>query len=507
VTEPSLSWPACPAPFNLAAHVLAKAGDDPDRIALAVLGLSGAERWSYGQLERAVLGLAGALAARHLPPGARVLMRLGNTADFPILFLAAIAADLVAVPTSAQLTAPEITAIAARVKPALIVAADGVALPEHQTCPVMGLAELRDLMGHAAAQPVPGDPDRPAYIVFTSGTTAAPRGVVHAHRAVWARGMMRGGWSGLTPADRLLHAGAMNWTYTLGTGLCDPWSVGATALVPAAGITSAQLPLLLRRHDATLFAAVPGVFRQILKGPPPALPKLRHALSAGEALPDTLRTAWREATGTDIHQAFGQSEISTFLSGSPDRPAPEGSLGFAQPGRRLALVEDGRQVDEGPGEIAVAADDPGLMLGYLDDPGAGRARLTPDGAWFLTGDRGLLTPDGAIAYLGREDDQMNAGGFRVSPAEVETAMLSHPGLEEAAAAEIRIRPDATVIALFYTGAAELPDAALAAHAAGRLARYKCPRLFVHLASLARGANGKLLRRRLAEDYEAAHGSA
>ena len=116
-----------------------------------------------------------------------------------------------------------------------------------------------------------GAPDRPAYIIFTSGTSGTSRGVIHAHRAIWARRMMVDGWYGLNADDRVLHAGAFNWTYTLGTGLMDPWTIGATALIPSGGTTPAQLPALLRNHGATIFAAAPGVYRQLLKSEMPEM--------------------------------------------------------------------------------------------------------------------------------------------------------------------------------------------------------------------------------------------
>ncbi len=496
----------CPEPFNLTAHVLAQASAQPDKIALAVVGPTSADRWSYGRLERAVLGLAGGLRARGLSPGDRVLMRLGNAVEFPLLYLAAIAADLVPVPTSAQLTAPEITRLGALLSPALVVAGDGIALPDPCPAPVLPASALHDLADHAPLAPVLGPADRPAYIVFTSGTSGEPRGVVHAHRAIWARQMMRDGWYGLTVDDRLMHAGAFNWTYTLGTGLLDPWQAGATALIPEAGVAAAMLPLLLRRHDVTIFAAAPGVYRQLLRADLPPLPKLRHGLCAGEKLPEPLRARWQTATGCELHEAFGMSECSTFLSGSPARPAPPGTLGFAQPGRRVALLgENGVPVARGtPGVIAVDRLDPGLMLGYLDAESETAARMSPCGQWFLTGDIGQMGADGAIAYLGRGDDMMNAGGFRVSPIEVETALAAHPDIDEAAAVEVTVKADTTVIAAFYTGPAPLDPAALEAFAAARLARYKAPRMYVHLPALPKGGNGKLLRARLRAEYEATH---
>lgn len=498
--------PPCPTPFNMAAHVLRHADRTPDKIALSILGADTSEDWTYGQLAKTVFGLAGALRAEGFQPGDRVLMRLGNTVEFPLVYLAAIAADLIPVPTSAQLTTPEITKMAAVIKPALIVAGDGVALPDPITCPVITEAALHDMADHAPLSPVMGDPDRPAYIIFTSGTSGTPRGVVHGHRAIWARQMMVAGWYGLTAQDRLLHAGAFNWTYTLGTGLMDPWAIGATALIPAQGMPAAALPQLLDQHDATIFAAAPGVYRQMLRAPLPKLARLRHGLSAGEKMPTALRDAWTKISGTPVHEAFGMSECSTFLSGCPDHPAPDGALGYPQPGRRIALLgEDGQPVPiNTPGVIAVDARDPGLMLGYLDAPQDTAAKYSPDGAWFVTGDMAQMAPDGAITYLGRDDDMMNAGGFRVSPIEVESALITHPAIDEAAATEVTVKAGTSVIAAFYVAPAPLDPENLAQFAAQRLARYKCPRLFVHMNTLPRGGNGKLLRKALRDDYQAHH---
>ncbi|MEM8555206.1 MAG: class I adenylate-forming enzyme family protein [Pseudomonadota bacterium] len=500
--------PPCPDPFNLTAHVLGKAQDDPDKVALAVLSQSSAERWSYSRLERTVLGLAGAFHAMGHPKGSRVLMRLGNTVEFPIVYLAAIAADLVPVPTSAQLTEPEITGMAATIAPSLVVASEGVALPQGCAAPVIMADELSGLAEAEPLAPIPGDPNRPGYIVFTSGTSGVPRAVVHAHRAIWARQMMVDGWYGLRPTDRVLHSGAFNWTYTLGTGLMDPWTIGATALIPSPGTESKMLPLLLKRHDATLFAAAPGVYRQMLRSPMPPLPKLRHGLSAGEKLPTSIQDAWTDATGTEVHEAFGMSECSTFLSGAPDHPAPPDTLGYPQPGRHVALLNDaGRPVPQGtPGVIAVATDDPGLMLGYFGAEEASQARLTEDGAWFVTGDMGRMGSDGAIAYLGRNDDMLNAGGFRVSPLEIEAALGVHPALDEVAAVEVSVKSDTTVIAAFYAAGEEVDPDELTAFAEARLAHYKTPRLYVCCEALPRSANGKLQRKALRQQYEAAHGA-
>ncbi|WP_054303580.1 class I adenylate-forming enzyme family protein [Gemmobacter sp. LW-1] len=495
LTDPGAPIPV-PAAFNLAAHVLAAGAATPDKPALQIVRPTGAERWSYARLIAAVRGAATGLLAEGLHPGDRVLLRLGNEPAFAVAFLGAIAAGLVPVPTSAQLTGTEITAMASRLSPSLVIAGDGVALPDLPDIPVLAAARLAAMTDLPPAEWHMGRADRPAYIVFTSGTSGRPQAVVHAHRAILGRGLMHQGWEGLGPDDRLMHAGAFNWTYTLGTGLMDPWTVGATALIPGAGVTPAQLPLLLKRFDATIFAAAPGVIRQMLRGTLPTLPRLRHGLSAGETLIPALRSQWQAATGTDLHEALGMSECSTFISGSPDRPAPVGCAGFPQAGRRIAVLGDAGPVPRGtPGTLAVGADDPGLMLGYLDAPEATEARFR--GGWFLTGDQVCMREEGAITYLGRDDDQMNPGGYRVSPMEIEAALAHLPGVEDLAVTEVEVSPGNRVIAAFYTGPAALDPAPLETAAAASLARYKQPRIWQQVAALPRNPNGKLNRRALA----------
>ncbi|ARE82098.1 long-chain-fatty-acid--CoA ligase [Roseovarius mucosus] len=496
----------CPTPFNLAAHVLGRAEAQPDKIALAVLSLAKADRWSYGRLLAAVRGTGTGLLRAGLTPGDRVLMRLGNTMEFPIAYLGAIAVGLIPIPTSSQLTAPEVAGMIETTQPALILRAAGVACPETDipTLDEPTLEAMRDL---PPADWHMGDPDRPAYIIYTSGTSGIPRAVVHAHRAIWARQMMSDGWYGLRADDRLCHAGAFNWTFTLGTGLMDPWTMGATALIPAPGITPEQLPLLLKRHDATIFAAAPGVYRKLFQpGASLSLPHLRHGLAAGEKLSDTIRQHWQNATGTPIYEAYGMSECSTFISGSPDHPAAPGTLGRPQTGRRVAILANGTPVPLGTeGTIAIHRSDPGLMLGYLGAPEATAEKFTGD--WFLTGDQGMMDAAGHITYLGRADDMMNAGGYRVSPMEVESALSAHPGITAVAVTDIAVKEDARVIMAFYTGPQTLDPATLDAFARTRLAGYKAPRAYHHVAALPTGANGKILRRALRPIYEGLNGQA
>ncbi|WP_323782534.1 class I adenylate-forming enzyme family protein [Thalassovita sp.] len=486
----------CPEPFNLAAHVLAHAEDLPDKIALAVLSPTGSDRWSYAKLQAAVLGTATGLLQKGFKPGDILLMRLGNTVEFPIAYLAAIAVGLVPVPTSSMLTAPEVAKMVAQLSPAGILHDAGVACPDDTGLPVIDTDELLAMRALPPADYAMGDPNRLAYIIYTSGTSGNPRAVCHAHRAIWARQMMHDGWYGLSRTDRLLHAGAFNWTFTLGTGLMDPWSVGATALIPAKDVPIDAIPLLLKRHDATIFAAAPGVYRKLLNHHGSMdLPKLRHGLAAGEKLSVALRNTWRATTGKEIFEAYGMSECSTFISASPDSPATDGSLGRPQKGRRIAILGPDGPVERGvEGTIAIDRNDPGLMLGYYGAQEETEARFQ-DG-WFMTGDHGAMRDDGQIDYAGRGDDMMNAGGYRVSPLEVETALHHCPGIRDIGVTDVEIKQDTNIIVAFYTADAPLPEDALNAFAQQNLARYKQPRAWVRLDSLPTNPNGKLSRKAL-----------
>lgn len=491
--------PLVPDRFNLAAYVLEdSAARLPDKIALQILKLSGAERWSYARLIAAVQGVASGLSALGLPPQARILLRLGNQVEFALTYLGAIAAGFVPVLTSARLTQAEITAMAAGVSPALVVAAEGIALPHHPAC-VISAQDIR-AMEQLPPQPfVMGDPDRLAYVVFTSGSAGAPRAVAHAHRSILGLEVIQAGGQGVSEADRLLHAGALDGAYGLHTGLLEPWRKGATALIPAEGLGVAQLPLLLKRFDATILAVAPHVYRQLLDLGLPSLPRLRLGLSSGDSLAVETQAAWTAATGTPLHDAFGLSEWSSFVTVS----AVGQSLPDTQCGRHLAaLGDDLKPVPCGAaGQLAIKADDAGLMLGYFDatDPATPRYDLPVQAGWFLTGDMVSIAEDGAVTYLGRYDDQMNLGGNPVYPQQIEAAFADFAGMTGCAVVEYRLDAGTSVIACFYTADAPLDTAALQAHAETRLDSDKQPRLYRHIAALPLGATAKLNRRMLRQE--------
>jgi acyl-coenzyme A synthetase/AMP-(fatty) acid ligase len=502
-----------PRRFNLARYCLAEnARLRPSKTAMVIVGRDlDEERWSYAEVDRSVRGLAAGLLGLGLEPGARIMIRMGNEADFALMYFAAIAAGFVALPSSSQLTAAEAAWIGEDSGAAAIVV--GAGLDE----PVLGEAARRlgaamlgpdDIRRLKAAPPVEDYADTlaedPAHLVYTSGTSGRPKGVLHAQRVALGRRPMHDHWMGLAQSDVLLHAGALNWTYTLGVGLLDPWSRGAGTILYNGPRDPGIWPALIARHRATIFAATPGVYRQLLKHADLAahdLRSLRHGLAAGEALPPDLLGRWLDATGIPIYEALGMSEISTYISSGPATPVRPGSPGRPQPGRRVAILDPrGGEAPLPAGEVgllAVHRSDPGLMLGYWRRPDEEAAAFR--GEWFIGGDLASFDADGYVHYHGRNDDVMNALGYRVSPVEVETVLLDHPAVAEAAVTETPVRQDGVpVIAAFVVlrdGAAPDPEGILA-FAGERLAAYKRPRRIYVVPHLPRTPHGKLSRRAL-----------
>ena len=531
-----LFLPADNPPFNMARYCIAgAAAATPGKPALIVVADPSAahpsEIWTYADLEDAVLRTAGALRALGLAPGDRVMIRLDNTSAYAVLFFGAIAAGLVALPASSQLTDREAlflledsgsAALASASPPPLWGRAREGGTPERQpsgfppplTPPHEGegkrplLLSPDDVTRMMREGPridyAPTLAEHPAFLIYTSGTTAYPKGVLHAQRAALGRRPMYQGWYGITAEDRVLHAGAFNWTFTLGVGLSDPWANGATALIYVGEKEPALWPRLIARTEATLFAGVPSLMRQILKYAnfaAGAMPTLRHALIAGETPPPGLFEEWTARTSRPLYEALGMSEISTYISTGPDVPRKPGTVGKAQPGRRVAILPvDGSDAPLPPdtdGLIAVHCSDPGLMLGYWNRAAEQDEVLRGD--WFAGGDLGRMDADGYIAHLGRNNEIIKALGYRVSPMEVEAVLATHPAVAEVACAEIAVRPDVHVVGAFVVlKPGSPPDSAgILAFAHERLAAYKCPREIRFLDHLPRTANGKVRRASLA----------
>ena len=508
-TAAGFSGPLPPDAFNLARHCLAaSARTTPDKTALIICNDADrpehAQTWTFRALDHTVRAMAAGFGTCSIAPGSRIFIRMGNSIDFALMFLAANAAGLVPIPASSQLSVPEVEKLMAD-SGACAMAVDGTLQAPALAGVTMLTPEIFEPWKNMApADYAPTGCNCPAYLIYTSGTSGKPKGVLHAQRALWGRAPMYRDWYDMSGADVLLHTGAFNWTYTLGTGLCDPWVNGATAVLYTGPKDITVWPKLICAFSVTIMASVPMLYRQMLKYcalTPQSVAPLRHGLVASEPLPSSIARAWQEATGLTLYEALGMSEISTYISSSPHVPVRAGSPGKPQAGRCVAiLAQDGGNEPLAAGQsglLAVHKSDPGMMLGYWQRPDAERGAMRGD--WFIGGDVAHMDNDGYVWFEGRNDEIMNASGFRVSPVEVEACLARHDHVAEVAVAQIQVAENVSIIIAFVVPAENArPDHnALMALAHEQLASYKHPREIVYVSALPRAPNGKLVRKELA----------
>ncbi|VAV97334.1 Acetyl-CoA synthetase [hydrothermal vent metagenome] len=501
--------PLPPSKFNLAQYCLQNsAATTPDKVALIICdnqqAPSSAQHWTYQQIEDAVLHLAGGFLSTGLNRGERLFIRMGNSFDFALVFFAANAAGLVPVPASSQLTVSEVEKLLADCGASAIASDGTLDLPELPTnVALLDRDTIESLKQSTPANYCQTHKDDPAFLVYTSGTTSVPKGVLHAQRAVWGRKPMYRDWYDIGEHDRLLHTGAFNWTYTLGTGLFDPWANGATSIVYTGEKNIDIWPAIIKTHQPTIMAAVPSLYRQILKYcqlDHQNVASLRHCLTAGEPLPENIRENWLDRTGLELYEALGMSEVSTYISSSPARAIKRGSPGQPQSDRCIAILPKTAGIDPvktgQPGVIAVHRSDPGLMLGYWNRPDEEATSFRGD--WFLTGDLARMDSEGFIWFEGRNDDLINAMGYRVSPIEVEAVLSQHKHVDQVGVCAINLRQNVDIITGFLVPVAgtDIDIEDVARFASSRLAAYKVPKKLLVVDSLPCNASGKLLRKEL-----------
>ncbi len=489
---------------------------------------------TYGELARRTSQFAQLLRKRGAAPGDRVLIRLPNCLDYPTAFLGAMKSGCIAVPTSTLLTVDEVLYLAkdsgARVlvmdhpmweqlAPRIAEAPEAkLVLLSGKGKHIDGLAvttlDLEPALAAITAWSAPHatHASDPAYLVYTSGTTGYPKGVLHAHRALIGREPASEYWFNFNPnsVDRILHSGKFNWTYVLGSGLMDPLYRGKTVIVHEGKNDAITWTRLIAKHKATIFIGVPTIYRQIIQRTTAngeTVPSLRMCMSAGEHLSDDMLAAWRTRFGMDIYEAVGMSEFSYYLSQSIHRPIRAGSAGFPQPGHDIELLdpETLQAVPHGEeGMIAVPEADPGLFLRYWNMPEE-TVKYRHDG-YFLTGDYAKIDEDGYLWFLGRKDDIIKSFGYRVSPYEVERVMKSHPAVADCACIGEQIEKDKLLVVAYVIAqpGVEVSAEQLQAFGQQHLATYKAPRRIYLAKEFPRTKNGKILRREISPAIASSH---
>ena len=463
---------------------------------------------SYAELSGAAAAVAQALKAKGVRPEERVMLLMVDGVELLSAILGAMRMGAVAVPVSTMLTARDLATVLrdSRARILLYSAPFGPLVVEAaaQAPDLRSTVDSADWDGFLAAGGAtrPDEPpdatidDSPALWLYTSGTTGTPKGAMHRHAnfrhvvECYADNILR-----LTPEDVCYSVAKLFFAYGLGNSAIFPLAAGASAVLDPQRPTPATVVARLAADRPTLFFATPSFYGALLSSdvPADAFATVRMAVSAGEPLPAQVFSRFRDRFGVEIVDGLGSTEaLHIFLSNRPGDIRP-GTTGTPVPGYELALRDaDGAPVPDGqPGNLFVRG--PSTATGYWCRTATTRAVF--QGEWLRTGDVYTRSADGYYACLGRSDDMLKAGGIWVAPAEVESRLLEHPSVAQAAVVGVPDehgidKPIAYVVAA--SGATIDPDELIAFARAG-LAAYKRPRRVFVADDLPRTATGKLRR--------------
>jgi 2-aminobenzoate-CoA ligase len=470
---------------------------------------------SYAQAEAEVNRIARVLTGElGLVPGNRVLLRGGNSVAMALAWLAVVKAGLVAVATMPLLRARELGDIIDKAQPTLALC-DGKLLDELQAAqgqhPVLATivpfnqdGVAGSLEARAARQPAdftacPTAADDIALLAFTSGTTGKPKAVVHTHRDVlaaceaWPRHVLRA-----TPDDIVMGSPPLAFTFGLGGMLIFPMAAGASVYYPDIAYTPEAMVRLIRDVGATICYTAPTFYRQMAPfAKAIGLPSLRTCVSAGEGLPDATRQLWKDATGIEMTDGIGATEMFHIFISSAGADVRRGAIGKVVPGYQARVVdEQGQEVPRGTvGKLAVIGP---TGCRYMADER--QARYVRDG-WNFPGDAFVQDEDGYFFYQARDDDMIITAGYNVGGPEVEDALLRHPAVAECGVIGLPDEDRGMIVKAFcvlkpgFVGDEALVKT-LQEHVKSTIAPYKYPRQIEFRDTLPRTETGKLQRFKL-----------
>jgi acetyl-CoA synthetase len=460
-------------------------GADPRRTALVALSRDGGRREvPFGELADRSARLAGALLARGVERGQVVMTVIGNRPEWVEAMIACFRIGAVALPCTEQLRPDDLRLRMDAVEPRAVVVderdADLLRDSGHDD-PLLVVPDDR----HYAAAPAPAaelEADDPAIVVFTSGTAGEPKAIRHGQRYLYGQRVQAEHWYGAREGDLCWCTAASGWSKSARNVFMAPWLRGAAALLHDARFDPEERLDVVERESVSVLCMAPTEYRAIAKRTElRGLPGLRHAVAAGEPLNAGIVETWREAAGVAVHDGYGQTETGA-LTGMPiGPPVRPGSMGKALPGFRLWIDE---------GELCV---DPATVpTFFLDGP--------PDRPW-RTGDRVTQDDDGYLWFEGRTDDVIISAGYRIGPFEVESALVSHPAVAEAAAVAAPDDERGQIVrAVVVLRPEHSPGDALARelqdHVKEHTAPYKYPRVVDFADALPKTPSGKIRRAEL-----------
>ena len=461
----------------------------PQRRAMVCVARDGRRReWRMGEVAEASARAAGALAARGVRRGDVVMTLLGNRPEWVLAMVACFRLGAVALPCTEQLRARDLRHRLAVAGPRLVVCDErnaaelAAAKPDCQVLLVPG----PELTGADPAPPADLAPEDPCLLTFTSGTSGAPKAVLHGQRYLGGQALQAEHWLGARPGELVWCTAATGWSKSARNAFIAPWLRGAAALLHDARFDAHERLALAAGERVAVLCMAPTEYR-IVAGRTALrpVPSLRGLVAAGEPLDPAVLGAWHEATGLWIRDGYGQTETGQLTGMPVDRPARPGSMGRALPGVGLR-IDDGELVLD-------PATDPTFFLRYLGEP-------PPSGEW-RTGDRVRADEDGFLYFEGRADDLIISAGYRIGPFEVESALAAHRAVAEVAVVGAPDPERGSVVravVVLRDGFAPSPALAreLQDHVKAQTAPYKYPRIVDFVPSLPRTATGKVRRAEL-----------
>jgi len=475
--------------------------------ALRITGDDAAER-SFAELSERSNRVANGLRRLGVGRGDRILVMLGNVAPLWEVMLAAMKLGAVVVPATTLLTETDLLERIQRAGARFVVAAardEEKLLQVEDVTPisvggaVAGWTSYEELLhGDAVFEPDGVTrADDPLLLYFTSGTTARPKLVLHSHQSYPVGHLSTMYWLGLQGGDLHLNVSSPGWAKHAWSCFFAPWNAGAAVFI--ANQKRFDAPGLLRAivdHGVTTLCAPPTVWRMFIQQDLTKYDvRLREVCSAGEPLNPEVIEQVRAAWGLTIRDGYGQTETTAQIGNPPGQVVKPGSMGRALPGYRMSLLDvDGEVAEEGAVCIALSPRPPALMLGYQGDDGSVEA---VDGAFYRTGDVAARDAEGYLTYIGRSDDIFKASDYRISPFELESVLIEHAAVAEAAVVP---SPDPLRLAVpkaFVALVADVEPSAETAlsifrHLRARLAPYKRVRL-LEFAELPKTISGKIRR--------------
>jgi acyl-coenzyme A synthetase/AMP-(fatty) acid ligase len=510
------------------------AADEPDRLALIAVEGDGktAQHVTFGDLSRRADRTASFLASLGVSAGDRIFVMLPRVVEWYDVLLGACKLGAIPMPATVQLQPKDIAYRIERAEATVAVAdAGGVAKVDVALERAHGLAHLittgaaegdwlalADHVEDAGAPVTAHDTaaDDPLLIYFTSGTTGHPKMVLHTQASYGVGHQITARfWQDLRPDDVHWTVSDTGWAKAAWGKLFGQWALGATVLMwnPVGRPDFDVLAGMIATHAVTTFCAPPTVYRALVQLDLSRydLSTLRHCTAAGEPLNPETFNAWRDATGIEIHDGYGQTETVNIVANYRCLPKKPGSMGKPTPGFDIAVVDPDLTVlgpgSEGQVAVRVAPERPiGLFAGYWQDDDANAAAFQGD--WYLTGDRAYVDEDGYFWFVSRDDDIIISAGYRIGPFEVESAIIEHPAVAETAVIGAP-DPDRGQVVKAFVVLAKDHEASdelareIQDHVRTVTAPYKYPRQIEFIDELPKTVSGKIRRVELREREAAA----